>query len=793
MLQQFLRFGETKSIAQEIILQDAKEKQEQYVKQSTRNESEIKKFIQRTNMSMQSYMRSYESRHLFLNRLPYIHGSRLMSPPSIHSFSPNAAHDLRPPSIPIQSTSPVSPLGRLQTMQPFDFRREASSPAVSPGLVDKRLSSQSSSSESPQNLSSTPTPILAPTIPQIPQAQPTEPIEAVAASTSLVMTTLPQESEHETNAINYCTKELTSSIYAERKIRHLRKSANPIKRHWTPSTPYCSTFLSPSGKKRVLCTACNKSFCDKGALKIHYSAVHLKEMHKCSIDGCNMMFSSRRSRNRHSANPNPKLHVPQKRKLPDGATLMPSIVRSNVRLISSPPTMVVAPSMVPRPPFSGLNCSPDYPRDTSYFDIARPLNLFSPEKRIKLEEEYNMAEDDSSCSMYGDLSNESKLEDSSKHDSGYPRGINKRKSLLPTRYALVDMAGPASDENSNDREGKSKDTTENSDNGQRMSVIESTLIKKEPVTSSMDLSITPPGPESFGLLSVSALRNHIMDNDLSMKGNGRKEAQNFPRIASLLASATPKLNNKSLLSGEASPSSSSVSPESDHESESSNTSSDCKSPGLSNGSRSAEDSIDIPIDKDNPRKCFACGKQFLNHFSLKTHYKNIHLKLLHVCTIAGCDASFPSKRSRDRHSLNVNLHRKVTSDEQRNDDDVPYSDGARNGMNDSKSSTRLTRSSADDSMSDSDDDKASLTDEREAVPDQETDADGLVTCHVCDMRFRDNLILKEHFEIVHPKEMFHCTVSGCEKIFSTRKSRNRHSLNDNLHRIVSSAKTNGLS
>ncbi|ELT87209.1 hypothetical protein CAPTEDRAFT_78125, partial [Capitella teleta] len=64
-------------------------------------------------------------------------------------------------------------------------------------------------------------------------------------------------------------------------------------------------------KKRVLCTACNKTFCDKGALKIHYSAVHLKEMHKCTVDGCNMMFSSRRSRNRHSANPNPKLHMPQ--------------------------------------------------------------------------------------------------------------------------------------------------------------------------------------------------------------------------------------------------------------------------------------------------------------------------------------------------------------------------------------------------------------------------------------------------------------------------------------------------
>ncbi|KAI1720543.1 protein disconnected [Ditylenchus destructor] len=62
------------------------------------------------------------------------------------------------------------------------------------------------------------------------------------------------------------------------------------------------------GKKRVQCSKCLKTFCDKGALKIHNSAVHLKEMHKCTVASCQMMFSSRRSRNRHSANPNPKLH-----------------------------------------------------------------------------------------------------------------------------------------------------------------------------------------------------------------------------------------------------------------------------------------------------------------------------------------------------------------------------------------------------------------------------------------------------------------------------------------------------
>lgn len=71
--------------------------------------------------------------------------------------------------------------------------------------------------------------------------------------------------------------------------------------------------------------------------------------------------------------------------------------------------------------------------------------------------------------------------------------------------------------------------------------------------------------------------------------------------------------------------------------------------------------VDIPVDKENPRRCIACGKIFQNHFGVKTHYQNVHLKLMHKCTVEGCNAAFPSKRSRDRHSANLNLHRKLLS------------------------------------------------------------------------------------------------------------------------------------
>ncbi|XP_076580934.1 zinc finger protein basonuclin-2 [Chaetodon auriga] len=81
--------------------------------------------------------------------------------------------------------------------------------------------------------------------------------------------------------------------------------------HPLPSSLCSLPSLSPAGgrKGRVCCGVCGKSFYDKGTLKIHYNAVHLKIKHRCTVSGCTMVFSSLRSRNRHSANPNPRLHT----------------------------------------------------------------------------------------------------------------------------------------------------------------------------------------------------------------------------------------------------------------------------------------------------------------------------------------------------------------------------------------------------------------------------------------------------------------------------------------------------
>lgn len=60
----------------------------------------------------------------------------------------------------------------------------------------------------------------------------------------------------------------------------------------------------------IMCNICHKMYSNKGTLRVHYKTVHLREMHRCKIPGCNMMFSSVRSRNRHSQNPNLHKNIP---------------------------------------------------------------------------------------------------------------------------------------------------------------------------------------------------------------------------------------------------------------------------------------------------------------------------------------------------------------------------------------------------------------------------------------------------------------------------------------------------
>lgn len=62
----------------------------------------------------------------------------------------------------------------------------------------------------------------------------------------------------------------------------------------------------------------------------------------------------------------------------------------------------------------------------------------------------------------------------------------------------------------------------------------------------------------------------------------------------------------------------------------------------------------------SPITCHVCQKVYSNKGTFRAHYKTVHLRLLHKCKVPGCDTSFSSVRSRNRHSQNPNLHRNLT-------------------------------------------------------------------------------------------------------------------------------------
>lgn len=61
----------------------------------------------------------------------------------------------------------------------------------------------------------------------------------------------------------------------------------------------------------------------------------------------------------------------------------------------------------------------------------------------------------------------------------------------------------------------------------------------------------------------------------------------------------------------------------------------------------------------SPITCHVCQKVYSNKGTFRAHYKTVHLRLLHKCKVPGCETSFSSVRSRNRHSQNPNLHRNL--------------------------------------------------------------------------------------------------------------------------------------
>ncbi|XP_047532515.1 zinc finger protein basonuclin-2 [Vanessa atalanta] len=690
--------------------------------------------------------------------------------------SPNHSVHLSTSSSPLSTTSPVnsSPLNYLQNMQPFDFRKHKISenhtkdenrkrgydmtsaekaamdamrnqffnfqlpnnmpiPPISlPSSFSHPAAMVAALSQNPMGLAS-----LQALLPQI-SGKPSEATDN-RMNNALSKTRSESLRSEDDNVLN-----LSKDAYVEaaQKTRDmmLGKCISPPKRQWGASQMPLNLgthFINPAtGKKRVQCNVCLKTFCDKGALKIHFSAVHLREMHKCTVEGCSMMFSSRRSRNRHSANPNPKLHSPHlRRKIsphdgrsaqshpvlipPPGAGLnMPPVISSmhpfgSYPLLNPSQNMRSYASNIPLDYKNGLNFSPTIDQGHHLRRESSSVENKDHEGQGDSDEDDGIVvvagdddDDDNdqveTSDYYSNLNKSTGSADESEteydqrsvsdnnensdtvKDVASPEVIKrKRKNLNPTRLKNNYVIDSNDFENKNDDQNQDEDRAlnlkrvkceETDVDSSKYSVpyekVENLKIKQEPQPikqeaneinyCAQDLRVKEEPTDKLETNKSNEIFNQSSDHFSSENSLKRLESLSkgdFPH--------TPKKVETHHSSGPYNPSVNEGIDYSDRSPSSSVSSYEYASDDNQGQIYGHFDNgffivtTDVPVDMDNPLKCKVCDKFFQNMYILKTHYQNAHLKVMYKCNTDGCRAAFNTRRSRDRHSANTNLHRRI--------------------------------------------------------------------------------------------------------------------------------------
>ncbi|XP_010294134.1 PREDICTED: zinc finger protein basonuclin-2 [Phaethon lepturus] len=641
-LQQFLRFGETKSIVELMAIQE-KEGQAVAVP-SSKTDSDIRTFIESNNRTRSPSL------------LAHLENS---NPSSIHHFEniPNSLAFL----LPFQYINPVSapllglPPNGLLLEQPAMRLRE-------PSLTTQNEYNESSESE----VSPTPFKKKGQTprrnaLTSITNVEPkTEP-----ACVSPVQTPTP---------VNDLSKtEHTKSSF---RIHRMRRMG------------------SASRKGRVFCNACGKTFYDKGTLKIHYNAVHLKIKHRCTIEGCNMVFSSLRSRNRHSANPNPRLHMPMLRNNRDkdliratsgAATPVIASTKSNLTLTSpgrppmgfttppldpvlqnplpsqlvfpalktvqpvppfyrnllNPGEMVSPPTSLPTSPIipavSGMEQHPPPPSESSVPSVLMPTPEpnadLAPKKKprkssmpVKIEKEVIDTADE-----FDDEDEEVNDSSTMVNDIGHDNHCHSQEEMSPglsvKDFSKSDRSRCISRPDIRRADSMTSEDQEHERDYENESESSEPKLCEESMEG--DDRLHEPGEKSM-MHSDRPDENH---NDSSNQDVIKvKEEYTDPTYDMFYMSQYGLYNGGS------------ASMAALHESFAStfNYSSPQKF--------SPEGEM---CSSPDPKICYVCKKSFKSSYSVKLHYRNVHLKEMHVCTVAGCNAAFPSRRSRDR-SVNIN-------------------------------------------------------------------------------------------------------------------------------------------
>lgn len=710
VLQQFLRFGETRAVTHQLLLHglgadfralpgletDMKrlmERQKQQLTNDHKTGFDLK-FRQRTPPPQTIPPMPLPQPP---QRLPI--GSSPPSPPKLpfgFAKPPGGLPLLQPPPVgnnacngagspPVGSpTSSVSPLNKLQNMQPFDFRKMQSAAAgFGGGKPLPAISDRRSNNSSVDLLPPPPRPS------QQQQQQQNDfnnkygPPDSLAGSSEFGSEDGDEEEENSQSALNLSKDSASKPLRPHRG--HVRKPTLPLKRQWgsagLPLNLGTQLINPATGKKRVQCNVCLKTFCDKGALKIHFSAVHLREMHKCTVEGCNMMFSSRRSRNRHSANPNPKLHSPHlRRKISphDGRSsqahhpmVITPLQASAINQLAFGPFPLLAGGADLRgtgskhSPTSGLHLAEELRRSGEF--SSDNMDEYMDDEEDGIVVDGNAVDDDEDDSEHrSDRSCKRMSEDSddeggstaaepqnhinnnnNNNDNNNDRppvvatkNVHKRKSMNPTRFAA---AADLSDEGMSCTDDGSAASPKDNNND---------------VTSAAKSDVG----KDDGCLNLSRKRSSPSPVTLSGDIGGRRAAGGVGGGSrdSLLSEEDDGLLEDEDLDDDVDDDLDDLDDGDDLDDCDSDSDGQHRVYGVFENGRFVE-TDEVPVDKDNPCACTACGKTFPNHFGVKSHYQNEHLKLMHKCVVDGCNAAFPSKRSRDRHSSNLNLHRKLLS------------------------------------------------------------------------------------------------------------------------------------
>ncbi|XP_028300828.1 zinc finger protein basonuclin-2 isoform X4 [Gouania willdenowi] len=773
-LQQFLRFGETKSIVELMAIQE-KEGQAVTVP-SSKTDSGIRTFIESNNRTRSPGL------------LTHLENS---SPSSIHHFEniPNSLAFL----LPFQYINPVSapmlglPPNGLPIEQSALRHREPSLPSQGE-QVD---TSESEVSLSPFRTGQSPSRGALGTINSItePKTEPNNRESPISPTPSIQQAQQQQQqTQQQQQQAHSQSQNQQSNSLSEHQVHHHFVKDEQTK---SISHPSFSSKMhrmrrmgSTSRKGRVCCNSCGKTFYDKGTLKIHYNAVHLKIKHRCTIEGCNMVFSSLRSRNRHSANPNPRLHMPMLRNNRDkdlirghsnsGTPVISSTKNGGFTLTSpgrpplgftTPPVdpMLQSPLQSPLVFPSLKSVQPVQPVPPFYRTLLSPADLVSPPVSLPtspimptttnsttlMDQQQQMlaaAASHNNVHMSEALAMSHRLPmATSNHDvnSGNcdPAPKKKpRKSSMPVKIEkeVIDVADDYEDKDEDDDNNihsnhhhhqstlLHNNVRINGNCNSNMNSVSGTgnhsggsgpqspsqdemspgLALRGMMRQSEDECREGTGSDSRGAASELRCmgsftsedqdherdfenesetsdskmfyRDELMDVDEQQKHNrsGRGVDKEQDDDGCEKAHLRKEMENK----GQSSPSSHQPPIKIKEEFNDPTYDMFCMSQyGLYNGGMAAaaaaaasmaalhESFISSmgygasppkfpssqspegdPCSSPDPKICYVCKKSFKSSYSMKLHYKNVHLKEMHVCTVAGCNAAFPSRRSRDR-------------------------------------------------------------------------------------------------------------------------------------------------